>query len=74
MDTEITPRTIALECLLKTRGLTAGELFDRYRKRCDKLRCMPLWGQFRTAMRTLHKQGLLFVENPGKENELVRLA
>lgn len=47
------------ECLLKTRGIDANELNERYTKLCNKRRVLPLWGQVQTALKRLLANGLI---------------
>lgn len=50
---------VILECILKTRYQDEDELWDRFRKRCDRLKIYPMWGQLREGLGRLKKAGKL---------------
>jgi len=61
---EITPRTIAYDCILKTRTISEQELIDKYTRACERHNRLALFGQLRTALKNLCAEGKIrFVDN-----------
>ena len=48
---------MALACINITRGITQEELWARYVKLCNKHKVLPLAGQLKASLKTLHQQG-----------------
>ena len=57
---------LVLLSLLKTRAITADELWARYEKTCKRFNVLPLWGQVQAAAKRLRESGKLRVVDGGK--------
>lgn len=66
------PVDITYEAIYASRPTTADELWERYQKLCNKSRVLPLWGQMRTALKTLYKQGRIKTVGEGEAKRVCR--
>lgn len=62
---EVTPVSLVLASIPKSRPVSEQELVAKYSKLCERNNVLPLWGQIRTALKRLLGVGKIeFIETP----------
>ncbi len=71
-DNDLTITGIALKCVTLS-GRSEEEVIADYERRCSKLRIIPLYGQLKSALVDLHREGKVKLKTVDGRRLLVRV-